>query len=57
MGPDGVEIFKQRMAFVRNPRLLPVSLEISLRLQRAQDASPIRVDEEAYLDYIGNFFE
>lgn len=39
-------------AIAHDPRPLPVSLEIPLRLQRAADASPIRADKRVDLDYI-----
>jgi len=41
-------------AIVLNPRPLNVSHEISLQLQRAAGANPIRADQRVYLNYIRN---
>jgi sugar phosphate isomerase/epimerase len=41
----------------RDPRPLPVSLEIPLRLQRASDASPIRAVQRIDLGYINTILE
>lgn len=50
---EGMIDYKEILsAIASDPRPLPVSLEIPLRLARAADASPIRADKRADLDFI-----
>ena len=52
IGEGMINYSKILSAIARDPRPLPVSLEIPLRLSRDADASPIRAKERVNLDHI-----